>query len=527
MKKALHLLCLCLLSTVAAVADESTRATINQGKLAGVAANGVVSFKGIPYAAAPVGDLRWRPPQPAPSWRGTRDAKSFGAVCPQILTPGYSIEVLGDMPMAEDCLYLNVFKPAAVTSEPVPVMVWILPGGFQQGDAAMPRYDGSALARQGVVVVTFNYRLGMLGQFAHAALSEEQANEPLGNYHLMDQIAALEWVRDNIAAFGGDPDNVTIFGMSAGGVSVNYHMASPASRGLFQRAISQSSGIRVSNPRMLAEDLDGVPSLETEGATIAARLGIESEGEALIESMRALTVADILDYQRNNMLGAGGSLNPVQDGKIVVEAVGAAFREGRQHPVPYITGATSWEGSLLSWAQTADPVLGLLKLSREEANQLYGPADDVLLNNKLYVDLFFGSQRYLAMHHAKHGHPTFVYLFSRVLDAHEGDYYGAAHGAETRYAFQTLDSLKLLGGPGAFGDTIVASDYDYARMLSHYWVQFAKTGNPNGEGLPGWPRRTADDDLLLEFGQTEPRVRSNYRERRQDFWDAHFDAGKL
>lgn len=525
--KALPLIWLTVITATPALADELTSVSIAQGKLAGVVRDQVISFKGIPYAAAPVGELRWRPPQPGPSWRGTRNAKSFGAVCPQLLTPGYSLEVLGELPMDEDCLYLNVFRPAGHSGEALPVMVWILPGGFQQGDAAMPRYDGSALARQGVVVVTFNYRLGMLGQFAHAALSEEQADEPLGNYHLMDQIAALKWVRDNIAPFGGDPNNVTIFGMSAGGVSVNYHMASPASRGLFHRAISQSSGIRISSPRMLAKDLAGVPSLETEGATIAERLGIESEGKSLIESMRALTVEDILDYQRNNMLGAGGSLNPVQDGRIVVEAVGAAFREGRQHPVPYITGATSWEGSLLSWAETADPVLGLLKLSREEANQLYGPSDDVLLNNKLYVDLFFGSQRYLAMHHAKHGHPTFVYLFSRVLDAHEGDYYGAAHGAETRYAFQTLDSLKLLGVPGAFGDTIVASDYDYARMLSRYWVQFAKTGNPNGEGLPGWPRRTENDDLLLEFGQTEPRVRSDYRERRQEFWDAHFDAGKL
>lgn len=524
---ALRLLCLNLLVMISALADEPAPVSIGQGKLTGVADDGVVSFKGIPYAAPPVRDLRWRPPQSAPSWRGILKAENFGPVCPQLLTAGYSLEVLGDLPMDEDCLHLNVFRPADSPSESLPVMVWILPGGFQQGDAAMPRYEGSALARQGVVVVTFNYRLGMLGQFAHPALSELQSDEPLGNYHLMDQIAALEWVRDNIAAFGGNPNNVTIFGMSAGGVSVNYHMASPASRGLFHRAISQSSGIRVSNPRMLAQDLDGVPSLETEGATIAERLGIDAGGPELVGAMRGLSVADILEYQRNNMLGAGGSLNPVLDGKIVVEAVGAAFREGRQHPVPYITGATSWEGSLLGWAETADPVLQLLRLSRDEANSLYGQADDKLLNNKLYVDLFFGSQRYLAMHHSNQGHPTFVYLFSRILDAHEEDYYGAAHGAETRYVFQTLDSLKLLGGPGLFGDTIGESDYEYARMLGRYWVQFAKTGNPNGEGRPGWPRRTAADDLLLEFGQTEPRVRRDYRERRQRFWDNHFDAGKL
>lgn len=501
---------------------------IAQGKLRGTTVDGVTSFKGIPFAASPVGALRWRPPQPAPAWRGARDASQFGNVCPQLLSPGYSAEVLGGRPMSEDCLYMNVWTLAPSAETKQPVMVWILPGSFTQGDASMPRYHGRELAKQGVVVVTFNYRLGMLGQFAHRALRRTQPDEPAGNYYMMDQIAALEWVRDNIAEFGGDPGNVTIFGMSAGGVSVNYHMASPASAGLFHKAISQSSGIRVTTPRHISMDTPGVPSLENEGARIADKLDVRGDDEAVVRGLRRVTMEQILDYQANNMLGVGGSLNPVLDGQIVVSGVGPAFKAGTQNPVPYMTGATSWEGSLLTWATSADPVLGLLRMSAEEARQLYGESDYKILNNKLYVDLFFGSQRYFAKHHAAAGHPTFVYFFSRVLDAHREDFPGAAHGAETRYAFKTLDSLTLLGeGIGAFGNRINGNDYRYSELVSSYWVQFAKTGNPNGDDRPGWPKASADNDLLLEFSQTRPIVRRDFRKTRQEFWDAHFDAGKL
>ena len=253
MRKTLPALLLGLLSTATALGhDTEVVVQIEQGKLRGLVEDNVAVFKGIPFAAPPVGDLRWRPPQQAPAWRGTRDASEFGNVCPQLLSPGYSLEVLGESPMSEDCLYLNVWTGAPHPPSTRPVMVWILPGSFQAGDGSMPRYNGRELAKQGVVAVTFNYRLGMLGQFAHPALRRTQPDDLAGNYHMMDQIAALAWVRDNIAAFGGDPNNVTIFGMSAGGVSVNYHMASPLSAGLFHRAISQSSGIRVSSPRHIS-----------------------------------------------------------------------------------------------------------------------------------------------------------------------------------------------------------------------------------------------------------------------------------
>ena len=524
----LFLLMVGFTATATAADTDSVLVQVAQGKLRGATANGIASFKAIPFAAPPVKQLRWRPPQPAPSWRGTRDATAFGNVCPQLLSPGYSAEVLGGRPMSEDCLYLNVWTGAPDPDARLPVMVWILPGSFKQGDASMPRYNGQQLAKQGVVVVNFNYRLGMLGQFAHPALRRTQPSDPAGNYYLMDQIAALRWVRDNIRNFGGDPGNVTIFGMSAGGVSVNYHMASPASAGLFHKAISESSGIRPSSPRHISRDLPGVPSLESEGERIGEKLGAGGDDQTLVTGLRDLTMQQVLDYQANNMLGVGGSLNPVVDGEFVVGGVGTAFREGRQHPVPYMTGATSWEGSLLTWATSADPVLGILGMSADEARALYGESDYRILNNKLYVDLFLGSQRYLAKHHAAAGQPTFVYFFSRILDEHQEDFPGAAHGAETRYAFKTLDSLKLLGDRiGVFGNRINERDYRYADMVSAYWVQFARTGNPNGEDRPGWPQASPDNDLLLEFSQHGPIVRRDFRQSRQAFWTKYFDAGRL
>jgi len=501
---------------------------IAQGKLAGTTENGISSFKGIPFAAPPVGELRWYPPQPPENWDGVREADDFVNFCPQILKPGYSVEVLGDHPMSEDCLFLTIWTGQPDQDADLPVMVWILPGGFQAGDTAMPRYDGTALAEPGVVVVTFNYRLGMLGQFAHPALRRAQPDQPAGNYHMMDQVAALEWVRENITVFGGDPENVTIFGMSAGGVSVNYHMAMPVSEGLFHRAISESSGIRVIRPRHIFNDSPGLPSLETEFVGVTEKLGVGGEDEIVVRGLRDLTVEQILDFQANNMLGIGGSHNPVVDGKIVTRGVGATFRDGLQHKVPYMTGATSWEGSLTWWAKSSDLLLRILHVSPDDALALYGDHDYKVLNNKLYVDFFFGSQRYFARHHAASGTPTFVYFFSRILDEHQDELPGAAHGAEMRYAFGTLDSLTLLGDDiGDFGNHPNETDERYSEIVSSYWVHFAKTGNPNGNGLPGWPAITPGNDLLLEFGQTDVIVHRDFREARRAFWEAHFDAGGL
>ncbi len=559
----------------AAAAADASRATVQlaQGVLQGRNEDGLQVFRGIPYAGAPVGEWRWRPPRPVSPWRGLRDAGAFGAVCPQILQPGYSQEDLAGRPMSEDCLHLNVWTPQAGTAAKRPVMVWILPGGFRSGDAGMAAYDGRHLARRGVVVVTFNYRLGLFGEFAHPALSRAQAGEPLANYNLMDQIAALRWVRANIAVFGGDPANVTIFGMSAGGMSVNYLMASPAAAGLFDRAISQSSALRISHDRHLREDVGTLPSLESEGLRHAARLGFggrdgdyagrgagsgggagvggedaggariagtgssggdsrrDRDDAALLRGLRALTMAQLLDYQARNPIGTGGGLGPVIDGRILVQPVGEAFAQGRAHAVPYLTGATSWEGSLIrAGAAALDPVLQLLALTRAQVEPLYPQLDAGQLASQLYSDFFLATQRHLAAAHAQRGRPTFVYRFARRLEAHVADYTGAAHGAETRYVFGTLDDLPRLAGPQRPGDVgwrVGESDRAYAELLARYWVNFATRGDPNGEGLPGWPARSAQNDLLLEFDQQAPRLQRDFEADRQALFEAQFAAGKL
>ncbi len=505
--------------------------TLPQGALLGSREAGLQVFRGIPFAAPPVGEWRWRPPRPAPAWRGVRDAGAFGPVCPQPLVSGYSEEDLGGRPMSEDCLYLNVWSPGTEPAAKRPVMVWLLPGGFTRGDSGMSRYDGQALARRGVVVVTFNYRLGLFGEFAHPALSRAQAGEPLANYHLMDQLAALRWVRANIAAFGGDPANVTIFGMSAGGMSVNYLMASPAGAGLFDKAISESSALRMSYDRNLAEDVRGIPSLESEGASHAKKLGIFGDDAATAKGLRALTMQQLLDYQVHNPIGAAGGLNPVIDGRILVEPVGTAFLAQRQHKLPYLTGATNWEGSLVKGgAKALPPVLGILNVTREQADAVYREPNEEWLAWKIYTEFFLATQRYLAKAHAATGQPTYVYRFSRVLDQHQGDYFGAAHGSETRYVFGTLDALSRVAGPaqaGDFGWRVNDADRAYSDLVAGYWVQFARTGNPNRDGLPGWPAVTPGNDLLLEFGQQAPEVRRDFMADRWRFFEAHFDAGKL
>ncbi len=507
---------------------EAPEVIVNGGTVRGIAEDSVLVFKNLPFAAAPVGKLRWRPPVPPPKWSGIRDGTTFGAVCPQQLEPDYSVEVLAQYPMTEDCLNLNVWTPSLAPDRLQPVMVWILPGSFKQGAGQMPRYNGAGLARQGQVVVTFNYRLGFLGQFAHPALTAAAApDEPLANYGLMDQIAALKWVRDNIAAFGGDPDNVTIFGMSAGGVSVNYLMAMPAARGLFHRAISQSSAIRMYAPRRLSEAVPGISPLEQTGVQMADHFNIAAA--EVLSGLRGLSWEQVLEFQAATPV-AGGSLNPVLDGRLIVDSVGATFRDGRQAPVPYITGATSWEGSLLTFLDDATPVLNNLQMTRADADRLYGDADEKTLINKLQVDIFYGSQRYLAKLHAAAGQPTYLYFFSRVLEVAEDELPGAAHGAETRYAMQTLDSFAGPAKMAVYGTTISPSDRSYADVVSAYWAEFARTGNPNGADRPAWPRFDANPDAgdsLLEFAQDVPVARENFLADRMKYFENHFDAGKL
>ncbi len=454
----------------------------DHGAVRGTTIEGVRAFRGIPFAAPPVDLLRWRPPQPAPRWSGVRDATKFGPICPQELRAAPP-----DMVQSEDCLNLNVYTPAHGQSGKLPVMVWIHGGSFRWGAGSLPAYDGVSFAKQGVVLVTINYRLDRLGRFGHPTLTRAQSAEGLANYGLMDQIAALEWVRNNIAAFGGDPQRVTIFGFSAGGVAVNFLLAAPSAKGLFQRAISQSGGVSVESSRRLSEPSGRFTSLEGDGLEFAASFGIEPDEQAPAK-LRALSVAQILAYPQKD-----SSMNPVVDGRIVPDDLGRIFREGRQHPVPYIGGANSWEGSLIQ--QFNLPLAAVLAgVSPAQAREVYGPLDDDKLKEAYFGDQVFIAPAWtLAADMATVKAPAWLYYYSYVDDDQRGKVPGAAHGAEVSHLFRR---------PLRQGAALSDHDIEVSAPLRRYWIQFAHTGNPNGEALPAWPAFTRDDPSTMEFSET-------------------------
>ena len=347
-------------------------------------------FKGIPYAAAPVGDLRWRPFQPIGPWEGVRDASEFGANCAQ-RGFGRGGDSIADN-SSEDCLFLNLWKPAeAKPGAKLPVMVWIHGGAFVFGSGSNPSFSGEPFAKQGIILVTFNHRLGRLGFFAFPALSREFPDEPKGNFAYMDQIAALNWVQQNIAAFGGDPNNVTIFGESAGGVSVHTHLTSPLSRGLFHKAISQSGGGRdgVLTGRPMRDDVvDSLypVSAETIGMNFARRHRIEGTDEDALAKLRALSVAEIVDGGQESD-GPGGPVTysgPILDGRLAVETAESAYEAGRQAKVPLIIGSNSADFVGFISAQTKEELFAQFGDTKQDAIAAYDPEGEsdlsVLLN---------------------------------------------------------------------------------------------------------------------------------------------------
>jgi para-nitrobenzyl esterase len=480
---------------------------IAQGDLQGVTAGAVESFKGVPFAAPPVGDLRWRPPAAAPSWTGVKIADAFGPICVQLNAARF-----GDMPMSEDCLTLNVWRPAgAAPGAKLPVMVWIYGGAFIQGASALPFYDGTHFAQQGVILVSLNYRLGRFGFFAHPAL--DSGPGPIANYGLMDQIAALAWVKANIAAFGGDPSNVTVFGESAGAISVNYLMASPAARGLFAKAISES-GFGRASPRPLKGD----KGAESFGEAFAAAHGIEGDDVAAAAALRALP-ADALNTPFGG-LGDPALPNPILDGQIIVESIAQAFGRGAEAHVPYLEGGNSYEASLIPHigddpgpviARAGDPA---------QVEALYGGAPAPEVARELTTDaLITEPDRLLARDMARQGLPVWVYHFSYVPTILRQSAYGAAHGSEIPYVFD-----NLLDRPITFGGRDIRAatpdDHRIATAMHAYWVSFAKTGDPDSAGGPAWPRASAPGDPLLEFGADGIAVRPDFEKPRLDLLEA-------
>ena len=469
---------------------ESTPLVIDSGALTGNwAANGHVrAYLGVPFAAPPVGDLRWKPPQPLTPWQGVRAATSFG---PQCLQGGGSPKSVyfeysgGDLPMNEDCLTLNVWAP--VEAKDLPVMVWIYGGGFQVGAASRPVFNGTRLAERGVIVVSMNYRVGVLGFLAHPELSAESAQHASGNYGLLDQVAALQWVKRNIKTFGGNPDNVTIFGQSAGASSVVHLMASPLARGLFQRAVAESTAL----PAKMAT----LASAEAQGTAFAQKLGA-----ATLAALRAKSGREILD--------AKTAAGPIVDGWFLPTDTYTTFREGREAPVPFLTGWNRNEGATFPHAATlADhkkSVEDRFGKDAERAMALYPATDDVTArqsSKNLFRDATFAWGTWTSARlHAKHGQPTYLYFFDHAQplgttqtyeEVDTPDKLGTFHSSEYPYIFGTLDVLSR---------DWTAADRKLAGQMQAYWTNFARAGDPNGTGLPAWPKVDASDGATMQLG---------------------------
>ncbi len=466
------------------------------GVVEGVETADVESFKGIPFAAPPVGPLRWRAPQAAAAWTGVRPAKVFSRDCiqePQSEPPGPGF----NNPTSEDCLYLNVWRPKQRTARPLPVMVWIYGGAFIMGAGSFPIYDGANFARDGVVLVTFNYRLGRLGFFAHPALSREQVNEPTANYGLMDQIAALRWVRENIAAFGGDARNVTIFGQSAGAASVNYMMASPLARGLFDRAIAESGGSG-SNLKPLSE------------AEAAGKAWGEKMGAHDLAALRALPVDKVWDGPVTTT-----ATQPV-DGKVVVMSLDKAFESGQVAQVPYMAGANDREESLLRWLPgfdtqwlkgLGDKGPGIVALYRADE------ADPARIAAKAWGEAFGAvPARAKVRARAAKGGTAFLYRYAYVPDAARGSVTGAGHDAEIEMVFANPD-LR-------WKQSWSARDGAMARTVQEYWINFARSGDPNGAGLPHWPAWRAGEAMQMNFERAGAAAVKDYALQRLDAVEA-------
>jgi para-nitrobenzyl esterase len=493
---------------IAAVAQPPAPvAKTDSGALQGTVSEGVVSFKGIPFAAPPVGDLRWRPPQPVAKWTGVRPATEFGADCmqgrfgpPPTATPG------GPAPRmpSEDCLYLNVWRPEDASARNLPVMVWIYGGGFTGGSSSAPNTSGVGFAKQGVVMVAMNYRVGRFGFFAFPALRNERSDETKGNYAYMDQIAALQWVKRNITAFGGNPDNVTIFGFSAGGVSVHSMLASPMARGLFQKAIVESGGSRDSVLTARPMRADGVDpnypvSAETVGLTFAKSMSIEGTDEAALAKLRGLSADDVL---RGAPAQPGANApsyetTPILDGKLITETAETAYKAGHQPRVPLMLGSNMGDtaGNRVR-ARSKDELFARYGQWSADAKAAYDPdgtTDLATLVQRANDD--FGQAepaRFAADAFAAKGSPVYLYRFSYVqASMREQLRAGTPHGGEIAYVFGTLS-------PGR-GGAPTEEDLAVSRMAQSYWVNFAKTGDPNGPGLPTWGRHTVDDGKIFEF----------------------------
>jgi para-nitrobenzyl esterase len=470
-----------------ALAETPPRVEVGGGAVVGTRSSELASYKGIPFAAPPVRDLRWKTPQPVVPWQGDLVADRYSPMCLQALRARNSVFYLGEEPSSEDCLYLNVWSTASA-GEKRPVMVFVYGGGWTIGSASLPLYSGEPLAKKGAVVVSFNYRVGALGFLAHPELTAEGGGSS-GNYGLMDMVAALKWVKANIARFGGDPANVTLYGQSAGSVAIALLAASPQANGLFHRAIGESGGY-----------------------ALGGRLQSLAEGEKA-----GVAAAEKLKAPRNlggdAIVNGDNNMRPVVEGALLPQQPVEIYAAGKQMKVPVLIGSNADEG-------TAYPVVMTPAAFEADARKRYGAKADAMLvlyptktedearasSYALMRDrTFAGPIRRWGIEQSKVA-PVFMYHFSRVhpfvdgvgfQQQNPGSRMGAYHGAEMAYAYGTYDVLNRFGATRAWID----ADRRYSDAMMGYWLAFARSGDPNAEGLPPWPAYKPDAEEVMLFGQ--------------------------
>lgn len=473
------------LSVGMAAAQQTVPSAMTEvGAVTGSRAAGVEAFLGIPYADDTGGQNRWRAPIPPVSWAGVRDATDFGPDCqqdPPYVPPGgspWSAEYFPTKAMSENCLFVNVWRPAKPQDAKLPVMVWIHGGGFSGGSGSVPLYDGSALAKRGIIVVTLNYRVGVFGFLAHPALSKEAGSS--GNYGLMDQIAALRWVRNNIANFGGDPSQVTVAGQSAGAASVHALMASPQAEGLFVRAIAQSgSGM-------------GIPMLPLNSAEALGEKLVSAAGAENIEALRRLPAAAVAKAAKDPALGPPGiRFSPIVEGVVLPTP-------DQQRPgIPVLTGLTSDEGSNgRDWSLTSSAQLdGLIDRRFGAQAQTFrafysgtdGQAATAAAQSLLREQAVASMLAWAAQRTAKAA-PVYAYLFRHPQPGTDATRFGTFHSAELPYVFGTLNKSAR---------PFASIDHQIADTMGAYWVNFVRYGNPNGKGLAVWPSLSTGKILTL------------------------------
>ncbi|MEO6340685.1 MAG: carboxylesterase family protein [Caulobacteraceae bacterium] len=492
-------------------AAEAATVKTQLGPVEGTSEDGLAVYRGIPFAAPPVGNLRWRAPAPAAKWSGTRDASKFAAHC------------IGNGPSSrEDCLYLNVWSPAKSPGEKLPVMVWIYGGGFGAGSTASPAYSGEVLAKKGVVYVSISYRLGAIGFLAHPGLSAEDPHHVSGNYGLLDQIAALKWIQANIAAFGGDPKKVTIFGESAGGMAVSMLAASPPAKGLFRGAMSESGGSfgAPRNPPVPGENMISLKAAERDGQTLATRAGVKTVAE-----LRALAPDKIAAAAGGGPPGAsaqGVGVWPIIDGYVIPDDQYKLYQAGRFNETPILIGINSDEGVSFGAPTQLKPYV-------DQTRARYGPFADKLLaaypatddasakqpSRDLTRDAAFGWHNWVwAKLQARRGKAKVYYYYFEQKPAYPAgsrfvEIKGVPHGAEIPFVFGHITPIAQGGpsapaqgpatGPAANAPQWRVEDRVLSDQVVSYWTNFVKTGNPNGGDLPTWPAFTEAKPMVMHL----------------------------